>query len=392
MPSANGSAPQGFTALSAKPGIQEALRGVKRLEPVDVSDDEGGKTAHSSPFKKKKRKKSSKKKEKRLAELAGTLHSRVPLKVEPVQATAHSLMPDPAMEYEPEADGPAPTPTPSPVSSSDGETLFVRRAYDSSPITYPTSSDDEGERPPPTPTPTRAPAIVYGFADETAAADENDTASVAMDEFTTDVEEVAVAELKEVAMVDAMEAEEDAEVEEVEDQEVKETEEVEEIKEAKEVQAMDAEEGPPASATAPQPHNVASDSDMLVAFLLGFLAGFVNERNATHRLVAAIRAEIDRLKSRAPHPRRRRLNALNLHWRLVGMRLVFQTFKGDYDAIAARLEVLEQNHEALKVKVKRLRNRTQRDMRSQDTSIEYHTECLNKVHEAHEAATGAKLW
>lgn len=83
MPSANGSAPQGFTALSAKSGTQKALRGVKRLEPVDVSDDEGGRTAHSSPVKKKKKKKkSSKKKERRLAELARTLHSRVPLEVE----------------------------------------------------------------------------------------------------------------------------------------------------------------------------------------------------------------------------------------------------------------------------------------------------------------------
>lgn len=291
-------------------------------------------------------------------------------------------MPDPATESEPEADDPAPTPTPSPVSSSDGETLFVRRAYDSSPITYPSSSDDEGERPPPTPTPTRATAVVYGFAGETAAADENDTASVAMDESTSDVEEVAVAELKEVAMVDAERAEEDEEAEVVEAQQVEVTEEVEEIKQAKEVEATEAKEGPPASATTPQGPipNVASDSDMLVAFLLGFLAGFVNERNANHRLVAAIRAEIDRLKSRAPHPRRRRLSALNLHWRLVGMRLVFQTFKGDYDAIAARLEVLEQNHEALKVKVKRLRNRTQRDVRSQDTSIEYHTEVSTLEH------------
>lgn len=81
MPSANGSGPQGFTALSAKAGVREALRGVKRLEPLAVSDDEGGKTAHSSPVKKKK-KKSSKKKEKRLAELARALHSRVPLEVE----------------------------------------------------------------------------------------------------------------------------------------------------------------------------------------------------------------------------------------------------------------------------------------------------------------------
>jgi len=77
MPSANPSGSQGLTASPAKPSIHDTSpRGVKRLEPADVSDHEGGQTAHSGPAKKKK-KSSSRKKEKRLAKLARLLNSQV---------------------------------------------------------------------------------------------------------------------------------------------------------------------------------------------------------------------------------------------------------------------------------------------------------------------------